>query len=241
MTLNRLELIEKRLYEDSFYQTMFSAALDILKEILCYEKDLIVFGCIRGSLVTGSITPGEDIDILVNSKMSRKIRRYVDRIGEKHNSKLKKILPQLTRANVVSVYMPETPQDPYERYKFFIEDPVELEIRTTQAEQDLPYETMKKVHRFQRDYLKNVVNTILKNPLADSIEASENIRKTAMDKYGLDRDTAHNSTIITQGRLIGLIFSREEIQQNMIVKERDKIVEEFFADEFAEIKYLMKL
>jgi predicted nucleotidyltransferase len=240
MNLQRLEMIAKRLYEDSFYRTMFSYALDICKEITQHDKNnLIYFTCIRGSLVTGTITESEDIDILINSKRTRKFKKLVKRIGEKYNCELKEILPQLKRADVVSIYMLETPRNPCERYKFFVEDPVELEIRTTQAEQSLPREKRRIVYKFQKCELKNVVDSALKDPFADCIQISENIRKIAMHKYCLDRDTAHNSTIICQARLVGLIFSRERIQKNYLIEKRNRIVEEVFPDKLSEIKYLM--
>lgn len=243
---DRIALISRRLYEDFLYNTMLSTALEICKEISRYTKpyNLITFMGIRGSVIVGTAICSDDIDIIINSKKRKKVEKYIDKLCQRYDHRLKKICPQLTRAHVVSVYLPRTPQNPYHRHELFVNDPVDLEIRTTQAEQSIPYKgpykkIRRKVYEFQTRYLKRAVTTTLKDSSADSFQIIETIRQVAMKEYDLDRDTAHNSTMISDARLRGLIFTKEEIQQNTIVLNRNKLLEERFEKEITEIKYWM--
>lgn len=234
---NTLDLIEKRLYEDKFYVQMFSSALNYCKELVAYGKNSITFVCVRGSLVTSRITPEEDIDIVVNAKKMKKLEKYSEKLSASYDSYLKSKIPQLLRQKIFSVYIPKTPTNPYKRHDLFLEDPADLEIRTTQAEQPMSLEKQRVVYRFQRRELATVVRKTLANKEEDSIGMIDMVRQIAMAKYGMDRDTAHNCTIISQARLAGMIFSRERISKNSIVEKRDRIVEEVFNEEISEIKH----
>ncbi len=218
---------------------MISSALEICEEISRYGKELITFISIRGSVVEGTVTYEDDIDILINSKKGSKILRVTEKVKKRYEYLLKKKCPELKRPSVISIYLPRTPRDPYLRHEFFIKNPVELEMRTTHAEQPLPRKLEGNVYKFHRNYLRRVVKVALENPYADSFKITENMRRVAMEKYKLDRDTAHNSTMISQARLTGLIFSRDCIRQNNIVLKRNKLLEEKFKEKISEINYWM--
>ncbi|MEM5791028.1 MAG: hypothetical protein QXP77_03200 [Candidatus Aenigmatarchaeota archaeon] len=238
----KLNLITKRLYEDKFYVEMFSTALDYCKDLIVHLSDFIVSVGLRGSLVTGEITLEEDIDILINTKKMKEVECYTKKLCKIYDTLLKKNLPQLLRDKIFSVYIPETPANPYERHKLFLKDPVDLEIRTTYAEQlILPLEKEKLIYKFQTNELREIVNMALSNKDEDSIAAMKKAREIAIKKYNIDRDDAHNSTIITQARMIGLWFSKEKIQQNTIIEKRDKIIEEVFGEKITEIKSLLRI
>lgn len=235
-----LDLLQSRLYYDQFYQGLLYSGLKICENLASYSLNLNIemqFLVIRGSLVTGNVTPYEDIDIVINTKNRMLLYRYIEKNIHRFKQHIRNRCPNLTRKHPVSIYLPRTPQNPLERNELFKEDPVDLEKKTTQAEQIIGAGLRKSVYKFQNKCLEPIVNTTLKNSSLNSIKAIKLARETGMNDYGIDRNTIHNSTIICQARCLGLILSEMNFELNKIIKARDKLIRERFEETINEIYY----
>jgi len=239
-----LDVLSTRLYSDDFYQNLFQFGLEICKNISSYAaaNDIEVqFLALRGSLVTGTVTEDEDIDAVINTKQRFLLDRYIEKRMPRFIYHLKDRCPELTRKHPISIYLPRTPTNPFERNELFATDPVELEMRTTQAEQVIEPNMRRPVYEFQRDCLRPIINTTIRNKSVNSIKAIEFAREMGMREYNIDRDTTHNSTIISQARCLGLIFSKQKFSPNDIIKSRNKLIKERFEEIINEIYYRLDI
>ena len=239
-TYQELDVLSTRLYSDDFYQNLFQFGLEICKNISSYAaaNDIeIQFLTLRGSLVTGTVTEDEDIDAVINTKHRFLLERYIEKRMPRFIHHLKGRCPELTRKHPISIYLPRTPANPFERNELFASNPAELEMRTTQAEQVIEPNMRRPVYKFQRDHLKPIINSTIRNKSVNSIKAIELAREIGMTEYNIDRDTTHNSTIISQARCLGFIFSKQKFSQNNIIESRDNLIKERFEEIINEIYY----
>ncbi|MEM7825284.1 MAG: hypothetical protein QW412_00295 [Candidatus Aenigmatarchaeota archaeon] len=217
----RLKGMLNRYFSDYFYRITIKTAFLSLESVNETAKRLgavpLICG-IRGSVIRGNINYKDDIDIVFIGTKRKSVMRETRRILINYSRNIKREFPQVERVDVIYLYSPRTPKNPYEQEELFLTDITEFDFRTTQADEIID----KKIFRYFKK-LRKEVPSILEDIESDWIEKSENIRDGWSREFGIPHHLAHGATALLDLRLSGFTFSRKRMNKANIINVRDAL------------------